>query len=79
MQFAASKSISLAELIEISKLNSTNPIIIALDGITDPHNLGAIIRSAEAFDCKGIILPQRRSAGLLGQSLLQQALWNIYL
>ena len=66
LQFAASKSISLVELIEISKSNATNPIIIALDGITDPHNLGAIIRSAEAFDCKGIILPQRRSAGLTG-------------
>ena len=37
-----------------------------MDGITDPHNLGAIIRSAEAFDCKGIIIPQRRSAGLTG-------------
>ena len=39
---------------------------MALDGITDPHNVGAIIRSAEAFDCKGIIIPQRRSAGLTG-------------
>ena len=37
-----------------------------MDGITDPHNVGAIIRSAEAFDCKGIIIPQRRSAGLTG-------------
>jgi len=45
---------------------SKNPIILALDGITDPHNVGAIIRSAEAFDCKGIVIPQRRSAGLTG-------------
>ena len=66
MQLAYSKTIALNELIALSKKNSTNPLIIALDGITDPHNLGAIIRSAEAFDCKGMIIPQRRSAGLTG-------------
>ena len=66
LQLACSKTISLENLIDFSKKNSANPIILALDGITDPHNLGAIIRSAEAFDCKGIIIPQRRSAGLTG-------------
>jgi 23S rRNA (guanosine2251-2'-O)-methyltransferase len=66
LQLACSKTSSLEELINFSKKNSTNPIILALDGITDPHNVGAIIRSAEAFDCKGIIIPQRRSAGLTG-------------
>ena len=66
LQLACSKTIPLEKLIEFSKRKSANPIILALDGITDPHNLGAIIRSAEAFDCKGIIIPQRRSAGLTG-------------
>ncbi len=66
LQLACSKTISLQKLIDFSKKNSVNPIILALDGINDPHNVGAIIRSAEAFDCKGIIIPQRRSAGLTG-------------
>ena len=66
LQIASSQTLSLDKLIDISKSKSKNPIFVALDGITDPHNLGAIIRSAEAFDCRGVIIPQRRSAGLTG-------------
>jgi len=40
------------------------PLFVALDGITDPRNLGAIIRSTGAFGGHGLILPQRRSAGV---------------
>ena len=40
------------------------PLFVALDGITDPRNLGAIIRSTAAFGGHGIILPQRRSASV---------------
>lgn len=40
------------------------PFIVALDGIQDPHNLGAIIRTAEAAGADGVIIPKRRSAGV---------------
>ncbi|MEN9747629.1 MAG: hypothetical protein RLZZ603_321, partial [Actinomycetota bacterium] len=40
------------------------PLIVALDGITDPRNLGAIIRSVAAFGGQGVVLPQRRSTGV---------------
>ncbi|HET6826622.1 MAG TPA: 23S rRNA (guanosine(2251)-2'-O)-methyltransferase RlmB [Amnibacterium sp.] len=40
------------------------PLVVALDGVTDPRNLGAVIRSAAAFGAHGVVLPQRRSAGV---------------
>ncbi|MQA83788.1 MAG: 23S rRNA (guanosine(2251)-2'-O)-methyltransferase RlmB [Streptosporangiales bacterium] len=40
------------------------PLVIALDGVTDPRNLGAIVRSAAAFGCHGVVVPQRRAAGV---------------
>jgi len=40
------------------------PLVIALDGITDPRNLGAIIRSASAFGSQALVIPERRAAGV---------------
>lgn len=54
----------LGELIEKAKSVSDQPVIVAADGITDPHNLGAIIRTAEAIGTQGLVIPQRRAAGI---------------
>ncbi|MDQ1249681.1 MAG: rRNA ((2251)-2-O)-methyltransferase RlmB [Actinomycetota bacterium] len=52
------------ELWESALGSAAAPILVALDGITDPHNLGAIARSASAFGAFGVIVPSRRSAGV---------------
>ena len=56
------ETIDLDDLIEFA-LNSTRfPVLVALDEISDPHNLGAIARSAECSGAAGLIIPERNSA-----------------
>ncbi|RZM74841.1 23S rRNA (guanosine(2251)-2'-O)-methyltransferase RlmB [Leptolyngbya iicbica] len=54
----------LDALITHAKQATTRPVLLAADSITDPHNLGAIIRTAEALGAQGLIIPQRRAAGV---------------
>ena len=55
---------SIDEILAIARLKGEDPFIIICDEIEDPHNLGAIIRTAESAGAHGIIIPIRRSASL---------------
>jgi 23S rRNA (guanosine2251-2'-O)-methyltransferase len=59
-------TLDLASLIEGCRGIGEAPLLLAVDGLTDPQNLGAIVRSAEALGAHGLVLPQRRNAGLTG-------------
>jgi 23S rRNA (guanosine2251-2'-O)-methyltransferase len=52
------------DLLEIAADAGQAPLLVALDGVTDPRNLGAIVRSTAAFGGHGVIVPQRRAAGM---------------
>lgn len=53
-----------ADLMAEAKSSGTPPLLVALDNITDPRNLGAVIRSVAAFGGHGVVIPQRRSASV---------------
>lgn len=55
---------TIDEMLELAKSKNEDPFIILLDKITDPHNLGAVIRTAECVGAHGVIIPKRRSVGL---------------
>lgn len=52
------------DLVEAAYDNGEDPLIVALDGVTDPRNLGAIVRSVSAFGGHGVVVPERRAAGM---------------
>ncbi len=61
---AAAEYADVDDILAVSAEKGTPPFIIIADEIQDPHNLGAIIRTAEAAGADGVIIPKRRSAGL---------------
>lgn len=61
---ACGQYVSLDDILSISREKGTKPFIIICDEIEDPHNLGAIIRTAETAGADGVIIPKRRSASL---------------
>lgn len=56
--------LDLTELITQAKLSTQEPVIVIAEGITDPHNLGSIIRTAEALGINGLVIPQRRAVAI---------------
>lgn len=61
---ACGEYVSIEDILAVSAEKGTKPFIIICDGIEDPHNLGAIIRTAETAGADGVIIPKRRSASL---------------
>lgn len=55
---------SLEDIFACAEEKGEKLLIVLLDGITDPHNFGAIVRSAECFGAHGIVIPSRRSVGV---------------
>ncbi len=61
---AAREYCTVADILEIAAERGEPPFIVVCDEISDPHNLGAIVRTAEAAGVHGIVIPKRRSAGV---------------
>jgi 23S rRNA (guanosine2251-2'-O)-methyltransferase len=55
---------ALPDVLNIALESGRPPLLVALDGVTDPRNLGAVIRSALAFGAHAVVIPERRSAGV---------------
>ena len=55
---------TIDDMFALAHARGEDPFLVLLDGVTDPHNVGAIIRSAECAGAHGVILPERRAAGL---------------
>ncbi len=61
---AARDYASLDDILQLARERGEDPLIVVCDELSDPHNLGAILRSAECAGAHGVIIPKRRSVGL---------------
>ena len=52
------------DLLDAAAERGEKPLIVALDSVTDPRNLGAVVRSAAGFGAHGVLIPERRAAGM---------------
>ncbi len=61
---AAHEYATLEDLLERAEASGQPPLLVLLDEVSDPHNLGAVLRTAECAGAHGVVIPKRRSAGL---------------
>lgn len=61
---SAHNYVEVDDILAVAKERQEDPFLLLLDGITDPHNLGAILRTAECAGVHGVVIPKRRSVGL---------------
>lgn len=64
---------SVEDILAYAEERGESPFIIVLDGVEDPHNLGALIRSAECSGAHGVIIPKRRAVGLTSTAVKASA------
>ena len=72
-RLAAFKYSSLEEALENARAQDEDPFLFVLDGIEDPHNLGAIIRTAHQAGAHAVIIPKRRAVGLTATAVTASA------
>lgn len=72
-QIAEIRYWELGELLAKSRSENWAPFLLLLDGIQDPHNLGSILRSAEALGADGVVIPKRRAVGITSTVMTSSA------
>lgn len=61
---AARDYVEVEDILALARTKGEDPLVLLLDEVADPHNLGAILRTADGAGAHGVIIPKRRSAGL---------------